>query len=663
MKISPRQALGIVSIAGLATVVAATMVTEPSRSSIVVAQNRETNDARREPAAQVAAEIAPLEHVAVARVPDVAQREEVEDAGQAIEATPAEEGTATLRGRLVDFTTGAPIDGARLSVRVQRSGEKKLFHPETYPESGANGVFEVRGLPAGIASLATMAPERLDVWLEPFPIERDAVLDLGDIALLRGGGIRARLHGLDGEELTDVGAVIVRTRLGDRVRGLDLAQPWKRTGSDRHVEWNRLTPGRWSVTYPREPRGGGCGIGRTVPPEEPVERIDWYVMAFVDVTEGRVTQVDIGPSVFERGALAGRVTRDGVPVAGARVRIVSDPRDPASGVTLHLDRERGVDGNGAFRFERLPAGPARLTALFPAESGSTETEALIEEAVTIPAGAELRHDVDLERRATIRGRVTFRRSDSVFGSAQIRARRDGSREPSVRTSAPYDHGEYVLPGLAPGRWWITAEAHYLASRELGPFGVGAGDERIVDVVLAAGGRVLAEVRPCTRAKGGTARVEVIPADACDEEPSRIFTGKGPVFGTIHLDSLPPGRWIARAIVQGFPVAHSAPFDVAAGEYTKVTVPVSAGIPLRVVARDRDGAEVFPSAVELRGDRGRLLALADDDALRGDGGPGVVLCAPEGRGTLVVSAPGFRTTRAKIGVGAHPGPSVEVMLRR
>ncbi len=663
MTTSFRRVLGLAATGGLALSLVTTAAQlrapdTPATSDRIVAS---LDDGEPAPAVLAALPMTPAspEVIAVARVPDVAQREEVEDAGAAIDVAAQEERTASLRGRLVDDATDAPIAGAEIHVGVQRSHAARNFVPPNRLVTDAGGEFRADGLPPGAAWLSTRSSNRLAASVGPIVLASEECSDLGEIRLIQGGELRATLLGPDGERLGTVRAKHDLTRRAKpNVHGMHGSSLRWYLAADGLLLDSELAPGTWSVKYPIE-TDTGRDLRRT---ESPDGWTRWSITAPFEIVEGRVTEVVLGPPTFGRGVLVGRVTLDGSPVGGARVRVTTDQDNRSTGATLHLDREQPVDASGAFRFDAFPAGPALLTILIPADEAGASDSLRVEVPVTIPEDAEIRHDVALGQRASIRGRVKRKRDGRAVATARILARPEDSREPTIGTRAD-DHGRYVLAGLAPGRWWIAADARGLERGERGPIEVRNGGDQTVDLDLAFGGCIHVDVATPDGRRLLGATVEAVLHEPSAGSASTRFEGESSGTSGWCVSNLPAGRWVVSARMPGFPIVWSEPIDLAEGGAAGAHLVFAAGTPLRVVARDRDGAEVFPSAVELRGDRGRLLALADDDALRGDGGPGVVLCAPEGRGTLVVSAPGFRASRTEIGVGRAAGPPTEVTLER
>lgn len=121
-----------------------------------------------------------------------AQTEVVLESGQAVDDLVIElSNKVTVKGRLVDADTRAPIPGMRVSVQA-RSG-MYMFGPDQPGErrnvSDAEGRFEVEDAPAGKVELVIM-PRNFDykkyMWTQRFvtlPSE-PAVQDLGDIEMI-----------------------------------------------------------------------------------------------------------------------------------------------------------------------------------------------------------------------------------------------------------------------------------------------------------------------------------------------------------------------------------------------------------------------------------------------------------------------------------------------
>ncbi len=249
----------------------------------------------------------------------------------------------------------------------------------------------------------------------------------------------------------------------------------------------------------------------------------------------------------ETGAVEGRVTAAGAPVAGARVELLADgPVEPVLS-----------DGSGAFRFQGVPAALAlRLSAAAPGRL--TGRSAPFDLA---PGGKAASVDILLPRGGTIRGRITGPGGAPVAG-AKVRVGSwsfSGGSSPSAadlgrRVEAITDGaGEYVLAGLPAATATLRVEAAGFAPKGSGRVAVTEGGVAAVDMALEAAraiaGRVVdAEGRPVAGArvsvagKGG-AGTAVSGADGSFRVEG---LGAGPCVVRGSRDGTPPMRGEAKA---------------------------------------------------------------------------------------------------------------------
>ncbi len=249
----------------------------------------------------------------------------------------------SVRGRVVRKEGGVPLEGVRVS----------LGRPDsliTYLRAKANGRFdelEARTGPDGRFAFLDVTPSRgyvVRARHADFAITshdetidlsgRDAV-DIGDLALGQGGGLKGLVVDAQGAPVADV-RVAIAWRITNPV-GIILADPDTapeierevRTGEDGRFEVDRLdlTP---KTILVRAPSGASA------------------VVRSVTVEAGQTKAVD-DIQLPGNGVIAGTVVwADGTPIQGARV--FAAPRAQAAVRTV----ETGADG--AFRIPWLPEG-------------------------------------------------------------------------------------------------------------------------------------------------------------------------------------------------------------------------------------------------------------------------------------------------------------------
>lgn len=147
------------------------------------------------------------------------------------------------------------------------------------------------------------------------------------------------------------------------------------------------------------------------------------------------------------GGLRGRV-RDGAgaPAEGAEVTL--------AGSGIWPPRSTRADGDGAYRFDGLPAG------VYEVQARRGDLAAPPELGVEVAAGREAVVDLDLAPAATLSGRVLAARDDApLVGATVTVAASELSAAPVVARTD--EAGRFVVRGLLPGSCFVTvwAEGH------------------------------------------------------------------------------------------------------------------------------------------------------------------------------------------------------------
>jgi RNA polymerase sigma-70 factor (ECF subfamily) len=184
--------------------------------------------------------------------------------------------------------------------------------------------------------------------------------------------------------------------------------------------------------------------------------------------------VEVAAGLLAAGLVS---AHDGPPIAGARVRAGENAGEATTGA------------DGRFRIEGLLPGPLRLEA-------GARGYAAAELALTLAADR-----VDLALVLPAAGRVVGRvlsRAGRPLGGAQVAGlvARPGRVEviTSTAVARSEEDGRFTLEGLGAGELRIEAE-HPAEGRGLaGPFALGAGEQREVDVRIGAGSFVRGTVR-------------------------------------------------------------------------------------------------------------------------------------------------------------------------
>jgi uncharacterized GH25 family protein len=403
---------------------------------------------------------------------------------------------------------------------------------------------------------------------------------------------------------------------------------------------------------------GKATFGPVVPGRYQVSaEADGRARAFVPVLAAPATPTEVRVALRRGAAVEGIVRSDDGPVAGAAVSWAGASDWTASS---HPRHDAAVtDDKGRFRFEALPGGSFRFTAVHESHApGSSPTVVL--------DGVSARRDVEirLEAGAVLRGRVVSSAGEAL-GGALVRvgqAQQGFSPEPARATHAD-DGGRFELRGL-PRR---ILRAH--ASHERG-----ATDRVEVDlappphereivltvtrtetiegtVVDAAGepieaAQVVATPRPRDGNVAAGAEHQVVRRDGVTAlaDAGGRFVLRGLAAGSVHeLRATPAGgERFRRDRLRGVVEATAGQRGVV------IRVPGDGAIRGKVAFPDGKPATVF--VVELNG--GETAPFVSDD------GSFRLADVPPARYTLTVRGPGFLGARVPV-VEVRPDATTDV----
>jgi len=399
--------------------------------------------------------------------PAEAQRAEIPSSGSiALQLTML--AGRTIRGRVTDAATGAPIAGARvdatgwISRSVTTDAEGRYVLPGW---TGKEGWFISAAAP-GRVSVEKTVPGAGDV----------------DLALRAGDGVTARVVRADG---TPVEGAYVTASGGARY--------WSSTVVERYVQ---------DVVSARTGADGRfalAGLQHEVP-HVLVVAAEGLGRVLVDVVPPAAAggEVDLGDVVLREGrAIDGvAVDGDGAPIAGALVSL-SDGSDDAehtarilrANVTV-LDPRR-TDDLGRFRFTDLAAGPYRLILVIP-DAPSTPVDPSI--TLVLPPDRDVtgvKLQAGFDRTATIA--VVDERGIALAGFVVRTSGYLAESGPSYLmslTGRTGDDGRLTLRGLSARPTWFHVDPHWTQKgffgATVGPV-VPAGQEVRVTVKRAAAG--------------------------------------------------------------------------------------------------------------------------------------------------------------------------------
>ncbi|HKB14766.1 MAG TPA: carboxypeptidase-like regulatory domain-containing protein, partial [Planctomycetota bacterium] len=337
-----------------------------------------------------------------------------------------------LRVKVVEAGDGAPIQGAEVSVSpVEKDAPlglpmRKLEHNiriasggmlvtggETDSrKTGADGIAEVPGLAEGSYVVQVKAQDHATAKRETF-VAAATPTEI-ETALAKGGTVKGAVTKASGEPFS--GARVFLASAVDPE-----TEEQATSDSEGNYRFEHVAPGEWRVGLSEDSplRFGGGGIFiRSVRQAGPQadERGEP-----VTVVEAKEAVVDLRER--ESGAVAGRVTELGEPVAGVRVSLTPEGRPHLPFLAEH-NAESGTDGR--YRIEGVPAGRYTLTAQ------KTGAAVPAEEDVQV-AGAEVVVDVELPR-GVIEGRIFDAETGRGLAGAEVRVSRKTARD-SLRTTA------------------------------------------------------------------------------------------------------------------------------------------------------------------------------------------------------------------------------------
>jgi protocatechuate 3,4-dioxygenase beta subunit len=378
-------------------------------------------------------------------------------------------------GRVVN-QTDQPVAGATVVLEPAVSGDRMIqIGPgdggsRIEATAGADGRFEIPGLPSGTFDLTARGPGFAPITVPGLTVpEGGGRLDLGTIALVRGVALEGFVVSASGKPVE--GAKITVANAADAAkdpfagfRSSADSPPAAITGQDGFFRVEDRREGETvDVAVERSGFAPGSAPGVRVPSEEPVR----IVLKPTSAVEGRT------------------VDPDGKPVAGARIYL--NPTGPAamgSGFVIFTSdsmREAISGDDGAFRIEDVAPGSFELKAQAPgrqsAERSNLEVaggQDLQGVEVVLPAGAVLAGRVLASGRPVPGAEVQLVEPETSIARMLInppRANADGD-------------GYYRLDGITPGArdFQVEAKGFRRAARELE---VREGDNAL-DFALEAG---------------------------------------------------------------------------------------------------------------------------------------------------------------------------------
>ncbi len=274
------------------------------------------------------------------------------------------------------------------------------------------------------------------------------------------------------------------------------------------------------------------------------------------MTDGPVTD---GPAPRAR-TLRGVVTRQGVPVRGARIEVLS----------RGLATESGADG--AFELVGVPTEGRLLASRDGDGDGTAELQALVEFSVQDSAPAPVLQ-VTLDGTGTASGYVTFQGQPAPLGTFVV-------VPGAVWASATDASGWYRIGPMPTGTYEIVAIVP----------GIGATARRTGVIVTAGGDTTGTDLAPTLEGTTGTLTGHARLADSADSSATEVSVLGTPVRGTTDAD----GAYTLSGIAPGayaLAFAHPGYRDVAA---PNVVVTGGAGTAPDVLLLRQDATSIGPA---------------------------------------------------------------------
>jgi uncharacterized GH25 family protein len=431
---------------------------------------------------------------------------------------------ALVEGRVV-YTDGSAVNAP---VHV-------FVHGAQSPGTPVNdGAFSMKNVPAGKVLLAVRGAYPL--MIESDPVEVTAPASGVVIKLPKPGRLEGRVIDKQTQRAVAQFTVGTETRSGPR-RG-NISRPF--TAEDGRFVLEDVPPGTYDVFVTASGYARGTSNA-------------------IEVIEGESATVEFS---LERGAtVAGRVTSDGEPVAGAAVS--------SGGPRGRSVQSRHTDANGEYVLDTLAGGMVELSVRKQGYMTRTMT-------VNAPAGKETRADVELSRGRELRGRVVDPAGQPVADAMIMHRTAHEQRSWSVpfsqnRTNA---EGEFRLEGLPDEALVVSARKEGFAegSTEVNPATAGS-----ITITLGRGSSISGRVVGLSPAELPFVEVYASgrgspPGGRSHVDATGAFTihglGDGEVTVTA-MESRPPRR-----------PARSAPMTVSGGSAPFVELDFNAGIVVR-----------------------------------------------------------------------------------
>lgn len=561
--------------------------------------------------------VLPMHYALTARAAGWAESEsvplQVRD-GEVVEVEATLRAGGTLRGRVIAEGTREPISGAL--VQAGSSDDSRLealllnaaeLAPTT--RSGADGSFELVGIPAGFRYLNVFAEGFAPRTLKGKPFEAGEVREDVVVELRGGATIQGTVRDRHGNPLPS------RMVLGFAPDSQDAFQT--PTDEDGSYRAEHVVPGNYFlVTAALDDESLLTGDLMAV--------FGGGALANVYVKEGQTATVDITDPTAGGCHLTGTlVDADGLPIARSGIFV----RAKGAGMLDLRMASARTDAEGRFSFRSLAPGDYDLTVFGGSWDGELDLEVPdLPEAdvvVRVPrgrvTGAVVREGTG-EAAPGVTVMLVREDAEGDFFSGMIAGGRD------VRWGNTDERGRFEFTGVPPGEYHVEARADFgfrlrggAPGTEGPPLGKAVGDSFRLGLDASHDAGVLrlpvsGGVHLVVQAPGGQPlsigfRVRAEPLDEDGEGGSTWGRGEATLGG------LAAGSYRVRVTADGWCTAETEPVEVRDGELAEVVVALEKGVELRARIRNADGTPVDLAALEVYGDDGRRMPGPDAEWLR------------------------------------------------
>ena len=417
--------------------------------------------------------------------------------------------SGTIRGRVVDATTGAPVTafsvGASPAARGRR-GPGAFGGAPSQAQYSEDGTFEVTVAP-GSWNVRAAADGYRPADVSNLDVDAGQTKEGVEIALKRGGGLTGHVTDLRGNPVS--GASIAccdaaSARPGAAFGG-DGSGPTATSDGDGHFALDGLPDGHatLTVTHPD------------------------YVTTSRDVDPASTGDVVI--QVSSGAEISGTVVSSdaGQAVPGASVRL--DPEGD-SGTAVGASQTAQADGGGGFRFDHLTAGRYRLTAQTKTAS-STPQDLVVADSQPMD-GVRVAVSTGVEVDGTVTGLPA-----GQLGGVNISATATGFNGSAVTA----DDGTFTLTSVPEGVLRVTASTSMPSVRTVAQTIETSADQSPMSVQLAFQGvsRLSGQV---TRGGQAVTQFSITAAPDPPDGTGRRYTAMSDGSGHYDIENMTDGNY-------------------------------------------------------------------------------------------------------------------------